>query len=209
MKQLLERASEEACAEANRRYQIIAPYLSGDKPSLNREVSKRTIQRWLNQWNQAEHLYGSGYVGLLPHVNRKGNRKQKLPFLTHKLMAEFIEYDYETYKQKSKRAVYEALVNACERENTTVPSYKTFLKYCNNRPTYEQTQKRQGSRSAYSNEPFYWEARIHHSKTWRASLGYLPFRPYFPNASSGAIVTIDAMGTQTEIVRLIHAKKAD
>ena len=170
MKQLLERASKEACTEANRRYQIIAPYLSGDQPSLNREVSIRTIQRWLSQWNQAEHLYGSGYVGLVPHVNRKGNRKQKLPPLTHKLMAECIADDYETYKQKSKRAVYGALVNACEQENTTVPSYKTFLKYCNNRPTYEQTKKRQGSRSAYSNEPFYWELEFttprHGERPW-------------------------------------------
>ena len=170
MKKLLERASKEACAEANRRYQIIESYLSGDKPSPNREVSLRTIQRWISQWNQAEQLYGSGYVGLLPRVSQKGNRKQKLPPLTHKLMAECIADDYETYKQKSKRAVYGALVNACERENTTVPSYKTFLKYCNNRPTYEQTKKRQGSRSAYSNEPFYWELEFttprHGNRPW-------------------------------------------
>ena len=170
MKQLLEKASEKACAEANRRYQIIEPYLSGNKPRPNREVSRRTIQRWISQWNQAEQLYGSGYVGLLPRVSQKGNRKQKLPPLTHRLMAECIQYDYETYKQKSKRAVYGALVNACERENTAVPSYKTFLKYCNNRPTYEQTKKRQGSRSAYSNEPFYWELEFttprHGNRPW-------------------------------------------
>ena len=85
-------------------------------------------------------------------------------------MAEYIANDYETYKQKSKRAVYGALVNACEQENTAVPSYKTFLKFCNNRPTYEQTKKRQGSRSAYPNEPFYWELEFttprHGDRPW-------------------------------------------
>ena len=126
MEQLLDSASEQDCAEANRRYQIIAPYLSADKPAQNQEVSTRTIQRWLSRWHKAEQLYGSGYVGLLPRINQKGNRKQKLPPLTHKLIAEYIAKDYETYKQKSKRAVYGALVNACERENIAVPSYKTL-----------------------------------------------------------------------------------
>lgn len=186
MEQLLDSASEQDCAEANRRYQIIAPYLSADKPAQsraclrrgnlakfarqNQEVSTRTIQRWLRQWKEAEQLYGSGYVGLLPRINQKGNRKQKLPPLTHKLIAEYIAKNYETYKQKSKRAVYGALVNACERENTAVPSYKTFLKFCNNRPTYEQTKKRQGSRAAYSNEPLYWELEFttprHGDRPW-------------------------------------------
>ena len=120
MEQILDSASEQDCAEANRRYQIIAPYLSADKPARNQEVSTRTIQRWLRQWKESEHLYGSGYVGLLPRVSQKGNRKQKLPPLTHKLIAKYIANNYETYKQKSKRAVYGALVNACERENTGV-----------------------------------------------------------------------------------------
>ncbi len=170
MEQLLDSASPEDCAEANRRYQIIAPYLSADKPAQNQEVSTRTIQRWLSRWHKAEQLYGSGYVGLLPRINQKGNRKQKLPSLTHKLIAEYIAKDYETYKQKSKRAVYGALVNACERENIAVPSYKTFLKFCNNRPSYEQTKKRQGSRSAYPNEPLYWELEFttprHGDRPW-------------------------------------------
>jgi transposase InsO family protein len=66
--------------------------------------------------------------------------------------------------------VYGVLINACEQENTAVPSYKTFLKFCNSRPSYEQTKKRQGSRSAYPNEPFYWELEFttprHGDRPW-------------------------------------------
>ncbi len=141
MEQLLNSASEQDCAEANRRYQIIADYLFGRSNALHPEVSARTIRRWLAQWKSAEQLYGSGYVGLLPRINKKGNRRPKLPDLTHKLMAEYIANDYETHKQKGKRAVYGALVNACEQQNTAVPSYKTFLKFCNSRSQYEQTKK--------------------------------------------------------------------
>ncbi|MDJ0576321.1 MAG: hypothetical protein QNJ65_14270 [Xenococcaceae cyanobacterium MO_234.B1] len=170
MEQLLNSASEQDCAEANRRYQIIAPYLSGKSQGKNQKVSARTIRRWLARWNEAEQLYGSGYVGLLPRINRKGNRSPKLPTLTYQLMAKYIANDYETYKQKSKRAVYGALVNACEQQKTTVPSYKTFLKFCNSRCQYEQTKKRQGSRAAYEYEPFYWELEFttprHGNRPW-------------------------------------------
>ncbi len=170
IEQLLNSASEQDCAEANRRYQIIAPYLFGRSNALYPEVSARTIRRWLAQWKSAEQFYGSGYVGLLPRINKKGNRSSKLPDLTHKLMAEYIANDYETHKQKGKRAVYGALVNACEQQNTAVPSYKTFLKFCNSRSQYSQTKKRQGSRAAYSNEPFYWELEFttprHGNRPW-------------------------------------------
>lgn len=170
IEQLLNSASEQDCAEANRRYQIIAPYLFGRSNALHPEVSARTIRRWLAQWKSAEQLYGSGYVGLLPRINKKGNRSPKLPDLTHKLMAEYIANDYETHKQKGKRAVYGALVNACGQQNTAVPSYKTFLKFCNSRSQYSQTKKRQGSRAAYSNEPFYWELEFttprHGNRPW-------------------------------------------
>ncbi|MGB5636291.1 MAG: hypothetical protein WBM86_26415, partial [Waterburya sp.] len=168
--------SESDCAEANRRYRIIAPYLAGS--TRDESVPKRTFYRWVRHWRQAEQIYGYGYLGLLPQSHLKGNRQSKIPELTSKLMAEYIVNDYETYKQKGKRAVYGALVNACQQKNTAVPSYKTFLKFCNNRPTYEQTNKRQGSRAAYPNEPFYWEARIHYSKTWGSPLGYMSSRSY-------------------------------
>ena len=170
MEQLLNSASEQDCAEANRRYQMIAPYLFGSNNALHPEVSARTIRRWLAQWKKAEQLYGSGYIGLLPRISQKGNRLPKLPSLTYELMTEYIAKEYETYKQKGKRAVYGALVNACERENTAVPSYKTFLKFCHNRPSYEQTKNRQGSRAAYAYEPFYWELEFttprHGNRPW-------------------------------------------
>ena len=170
IKQILDSASEKDCTEANRRHQILTNYWSRRQSSVEKSVSIRTIQRWIKQWNQAERLYGSGYIGLLPHINQRGNRQLKLPLLTHKLMAEYVANDYETYKQKSKRAVYGALVNACEKENTVIPSYKTFLKFINSRCQYEQTKKRQGSRMAYEHEQFYWELEFttprHGSRPW-------------------------------------------
>ena len=162
-------ASSSDCAEANRRYRIIAPYLKGSSPR-DESVPARTFYRWVRSWRQAEQTYGYGYLGLLPRSTKKGNRQSKLPDLTYQLMAEYVANDYETHKQKGKRTVYGALVNACEQQNTAVPSYKTFLKFCNSRCQYEQTKKRQGSRAAYQYEPFYWELEFttprHGNRPW-------------------------------------------
>jgi putative transposase len=174
---LLAKSSELDCAEANRRASIIAPYLNGKKArddeknaSASDSVSSRTIRRWLAQWREAERDYGYGYLGLLPQTHQKGNRNRKLPDSTQALICEFIANDYETYKQKGARAVYGALVKACEKDGTTPPSYKTFLVECNNRSKYSQTKKRQGSRAAYQHEPFYWELELttprHGNRPW-------------------------------------------
>ena len=163
------RASESDCAEANRRYRLIAPYLTGSA-TRDESVPRSTFYRWVQSWREAEQIYGYGYLGLLPQNTKKGNRQPKLPILTQKLMYKYITEDYETYKQKGKRSVYGALVNACEQQKTTVPSYKTFLNFCNSRCQYEQSQKRLGSRAAYQYEPFYWELEFttprHGNRPW-------------------------------------------
>lgn len=156
---LLAKASVDDCAEANRRYSIIAPYLQGNLPTDN-TVSARTIRRWLARWREAFHKYGCGYIGLLPRVREKGNHKQKLPQTTQKLVDEFIANNYLNLKQKGKFAVYSALVAACSSSGITPPSYKTFVQKINQQPNYEQTLRRQGRRAAYQHEPFYWELEL-------------------------------------------------
>jgi transposase InsO family protein len=75
-------------------------------------------------------------------------------------MDDFIQTDYETLKQKSKRAVYGALVRACEAKGVLTPSYNTFAQAINQRPHQEQVEKRQGCRAAYPYEPFYLELNL-------------------------------------------------
>ena len=94
-------ASSSDCAEANRRYRIVAPYLIGSSPR-NKNVPRSSFYRWIQSWREAEQTKGYGYLGLLPRNSKKGNRQPKLPALTQKLMGEYIANDYETYKQKGK-----------------------------------------------------------------------------------------------------------
>jgi transposase InsO family protein len=157
--ELLSKASPADFCEANRRYETIAPRLAGRRPE-NKSVSARTIRRWVSRWKSAETRYGCGYVGLLPRFQDRGNYQQKLPSSSIETMDAFIANDYETLKQKTKVAVYGALVRKCEEQGVVAPSYKTFARAVQERPCAEQVQKRQGRRAAYQHETFYQELTL-------------------------------------------------
>jgi hypothetical protein len=65
-------AAPEALADANRRYDIIKPYLNGQiPPSEGTDTSERTLRYWKAKYRKAEQEYGCGFIGLIPQ--RKGN----------------------------------------------------------------------------------------------------------------------------------------
>ncbi|MDH3674031.1 MAG: DDE-type integrase/transposase/recombinase [Anaerolineae bacterium] len=159
-REILAKASPEAMQEANRRYyQAINPS-SCEATVLALPPSARTLRRWRQKYRQAQERYGYGYLGLLPNHHQKGNRARKLPESTHKLMTDFIENNYETFKQKNLRTVYGQLVDACQANDLIAPSYKTFAEAVKQRPRYEQLRKRQGRRAAEPHRPFYWELSL-------------------------------------------------
>ena len=159
VQELLARASPDDLQEANRRYAIIAPRLTGE-PAAEETTPARTIRDWLARWRAAEQVYGCGYVGLLPRRWASGNRLRKLPEDTLAALEAFISDDYETLKQKSKFEVYGALLRACEQQGIVAPSYKTFAQAVERRPRHTQVGKRQGRRAAYQHQPFYWELTL-------------------------------------------------
>lgn len=141
--------------QANRRYAIIRAYQSGEPLPVKANVSERTIRRWISQFRAAHEAYGNGYVGLL-QKKRIGNTNSRLPEASRSLIDEFIENEYETYKQKGKRAAYAAYRLKCERHAILAASYKTFCKSVKRRLRYEQLLRRQGAKSAYREKEFCW-----------------------------------------------------
>jgi len=151
------RADKAALKEAYRRYTIIKPALDGQRPT-NCPIPARTVRDWIAKYRKAAQTLGCGYVGLLPKVQERGNRKPRLPEQTASILKIFIENEYENHKQKNKREVYGEFVNFCKDKGiATAPSYKTFVAAVNHRPRYEQVKKRAGRRAAYPHEPMYWE----------------------------------------------------
>lgn len=151
---ILEMGPEEL-AKANRKINVVKRKLNNEKiPSS--EVSERTLRQWVKDYKEAQQIYGNGYIGLLTKNQSKGNREKKLPAETTSLIEEVIEREYENLKQKNRTIVYGQLVILCESKNIPAPSFKTFCKAIKHRNRYEQVKKRQGERSAYNHEPFYW-----------------------------------------------------
>ena len=158
-RELLAQASPEDLKIANQRYHLIKPVLAGDVPGVG-STPQRTLYDWVSKYRQAQRRHQCGFVGLLPQWHRCGNHTKKLPEETWALINEFIENNYETLKQKFKYEVYGELVLACERQGAPAPSYKTFAAAISQRPTEQQTQKREGRRRAYAHMMFYWELEM-------------------------------------------------
>ena len=152
------KASPKMLAEANHRYQVIEPYLQGQKREIE-TVSSRTIRNWKAKFRAAEQKYDWGYIGLLDNHAAKGNRIGKISQQSWEFIDKIIESHYETLKQLGKIAVYGVLSQEWEKAGRIepLPSYVTFSSRIKQRSGYQQTKKRLGSRAAYQKSKFYWE----------------------------------------------------
>ncbi|MEC4813415.1 MAG: TnsA endonuclease N-terminal domain-containing protein [Scytonema sp. PMC 1069.18] len=159
--EILKRASTEDLINANRRFNLLKPYLDGEAVgSISKE---RSLRRWLYNYRQAQQKYGYGYLGLISLNNRKGNRNRKLPPQVLEILEKFITEEYESKKQKTKQSVYASFIHSCLNSGITndqIPSYKTFINEIKKRPKHSQVEKRSGNRAAYEMSEFYWELEL-------------------------------------------------
>ena len=156
----LRQASERDLKIANERVKSVRLYLSGNPLPAGIGFSPRTLRRWAAVYRSAESKSGNGYIPLLPSYAGRGNRNAKLPERSQQLMLEFIDKHYENLKQRTLHSVWSSLGLACEQQGCPIPSYKTFCRAVHARSGSLQTRKRQGERSAYKEEPFYWELEL-------------------------------------------------
>jgi putative transposase len=143
---------------ANERFRLVSAYLERDQEQLAQaSVTKRTIRRWTQAFQEAQASCGSGYIGLLPNTSRRGNRQPKAPENSRTLLEAYIANHYETSRSAPAWEVYLAYPRECEARNILPLSDRTFYRYIKQRAGYEQTRKRQGAKAAYKSEPWHWE----------------------------------------------------
>jgi len=118
--------------------------------------SLRTVRRWRHQFLEAELYEGNGYVGLLPHIQQRGNYQRKLSEPAWDMLQTFIEDHYEDARQPYTASVWAAYCQACEREGIIPASLTTFGKAIKQRPQNTQVHKRQGKRAAHQIQKRYW-----------------------------------------------------
>jgi len=151
-------ASEQELKEANYRYRIIMPILEGSKLKdiKNLEITERTIRNWLNGYKQAEQQYGSGFIGLIPRSEKRGNRSPRLPEDTIVAVNKLLD-ENETVTNQSNKVLYGKFVAYCQTNGIIAPSSKTFGKIIKSRSKYQRLLNTLGPRVAYQNAEFYWE----------------------------------------------------
>jgi putative transposase len=160
-------ASEQDYAVANARLRVLQALDAGmtleqawqlDEVALLLGEAKalRTVRRWRRDFRDAQLYEGSGYIGLLPQTQQRGNRERKLSDAAREMLETFIENHYETARQPYTVSVWAAYCQACEREGMTPVSLATFGKAVKERPQETQVRKRQGNRAAHQVQKRYW-----------------------------------------------------
>lgn len=155
----LNSAAPHVRAEAERRLELIKPYLNKEK-SLCGVKRERSLRRYVAAFKEAQAYCGIGLAGLLPEWYADGKSVKRLSEKVYLIMDNRIANDYETTVQKNISVVYGSVLNDCEEQKISEdkwPSYVTFCKRVNSRPRAEQTKQRKGNKAAYQHEThIYW-----------------------------------------------------
>lgn len=155
-REILMEAGPKDIEEANRRFEIVFPIISGEKKANDFDTPSRTIRDWIAKYKWGEEVHGSGFTGLLPNRKNQGNRSQRLGKETVELMNLYIETDYETSTNKVMKSVWRAFKEKCKEKGIYCPPYQTFTECVNARPKYEQTKSREGYKAANKHKPFFY-----------------------------------------------------
>lgn len=154
--QLLDRATSIDQRKATERFAMVSAYLQGEKDKCA-TIAPRTLHRWVKLFREAEARLGCGYVGLLPRKAQQGNHAPKAPQVPRDLMETFITERFETERREPAAAVYRAYEQQCRKQDLQPLSIRTFYQRIKERSGPEQTERREGSRAAYQETPWFWE----------------------------------------------------
>ncbi len=112
-------------------------------------IPARTIRRWRMFYREAESLYGSGLIGLLPQYAKCG-RKREITVEASNLIQQVLETHYDTVTRKPKRGAYGEYLRLSEEQHLAPVSQRMFYTEVQRHKTwYDQTLVREGARAAY------------------------------------------------------------
>src|SRR5260370_14642818 len=103
-------------------------YHDDDKAQVNTRaetIPARTKRRWQMRYREAEHLYGSGLIGLLPQVAKSG-RKRTVTSEVSDLVQQVLEAHYDTVTCKPKRGAYGEYLRRSSEQHLPCISQRMF-----------------------------------------------------------------------------------
>jgi putative transposase len=112
---------------ANARYPAVQAYQQRSPAAeTSTPVPLRTLRRWVARFKEAEVLYGTGYIGLLPRTAHYGNRSHTADRAAVEFLDTVITASFEQPTQPPARAVYHTYYQACAERGMAALSERTF-----------------------------------------------------------------------------------
>lgn len=151
--EIVRRASPRDFEHATYRYRCLFPERSDGIPP---ESCDRSQRKWRALYKRGEELYGSGFLGLIPRINQRGNRERRLDEAVIKIMDEVIDKHYAVVNGWSIAACWGTVTDRCKNLGLLSPSEVAFRQQIKRRHQNELVVAREGEKAAYSDSEFYW-----------------------------------------------------
>ncbi len=152
--ELLDQAREVDMMAAIFRNRVINPdhYHDDEQAQVTaraEDIPARTKRRWRMFYREAESLYGSGLIGLLPQYAKCG-RKRAITVEVSNLVQQVLETHYDTVTRKPRRGAYGEYLRLSEEQHLAPVSQRMFYTEVQRHKTqYDQALVREGARAAY------------------------------------------------------------
>jgi hypothetical protein len=150
--EIIRKASPEDFKQALFRYKCLFP----DEGEGVQKVTSRAIRKWRASYRASEQSYGSGFVGLLPAIHKRGNRERKIDMVVIEVMNKVIDEWFLKPGGKSKVVCWGEVRNICIENGLLPPSERTFREEIKRRASGEIKVAREGEKAAYTSSEFVW-----------------------------------------------------
>ena len=176
----LARARPRDLATATFRNRVINPDQYDDEEQKlilvqAKRIPARTQRDWKKWYRDAEVMYGSGLIGLLPGYVNCGGKRRLAPEVID-LLEEVLRTHYDTVTCKPKRGAYGEYLKASSERGLPTVSQRTFYAQAKRHQSmYEQVLSRQGTRAAYPFKDYHREASqtINRQGTYAWSMAHI------------------------------------
>ncbi len=149
--EILRRASAEDMRSALHRYKSIHPenYPDDDEP----QAKPRSIRKWKQLARQGLITYGNEFIGLIPTLHLRGNRKRRPSAKALEIMHTVIESEVKSKSAPGIETCWAMVTSMCASEGVTAPSLKTFRAEIKRITSPEELKKaREGEKAGYNLE---------------------------------------------------------
>lgn len=147
----LRRATTSDLASAMHRYKSLHPELF--PPDERIQVKPRSNRMWRRLAQRGLVEYGNEFIGLLPAVSRRGNRKRRPEARVLDIMHAVIDEEVKSENAPGTKVSWSSLDTRCRALGVMTPSKKTFLAEIKRVTTPEEIKKaREGEKAGYDLE---------------------------------------------------------